>query len=378
MTQEVAAGTKPKATQFYLDTDRKRPYAMWFYTASDREFVYQGELNLMPAPIQAPVFYKSAGSWVAQIKGETVTFYDDTSDGVLFQTEPYKRGLKLYNLGQPTDGVAGPLFDSMRIGGGKAPRVPYSEFVKLGEEWFHLRGVDEGTKVGVRPLNPEYFKTGKVQLKWGGGKKTQPAFLAIKGRGQIATAMFDVGSGKEIEVPAGAYEICFGRVISGKGSRSQMASIFRGKAEPFQVEAGKLFTLEMGAPFALEFQRGGNDKEVEIEAPKITLHDRSGAVYADLFNAVLYPEVVASRSETGKGAKVIGEFIRMNDPEFVDAASRKEEWKNLGRGVIAFPRPKGSRRGDMTLKAKLPFKDAKVGLRIKRHPLFGKIGSEFK
>lgn len=373
LTVEADSGGKPKVTQFFIDDKRSEPYAMWFWTGGDRERLFEVEVNLQWSEQLSPVFYRSAASWHATVAGETVTYYDDAADGHPCASDPFKAQLKLYTLGDPA-GTVVPQLDSMRVG--KGPRVPFSEFVAIDGAWYHQRLAEGGGKVSVRPLNPDWFKTGKVKLKWEGPKPTAPEQLVIQGRGVYATAFFDVAGGKEVEVPAGEYEVVFGRIVEGKGARVQMASIYKGSSPSFKVEPGKTLELKLGSPFTIDFQRGGSGDEVVIDGARITLRDRSGLVIANLHGMVLTPEVVAAKAADGKGARTFAKFIKLNDPEILNKAATK--YRDMGRNVAAMPLPEDSKDGSLELRAKPPFADAKVGLVVKKHPLFGKLESEFK
>jgi hypothetical protein len=197
----------------------------------------------------------------------------------------------------------------------------------------------------------------------------------IQGRGTLETAFFDVAAGKDVEVPVGEYEVCFGRIVEGKGARTQMALITRGKAQPFRVEEGKTYELKMGAPFRLDFERGGSGGEAVIDSSRISLHEHSGALIGNLFNMVLVPEVLAAKAADGKGAHPVGKFIKMTDPEILNKAAAKNP--KMGLNVAALPLPEDSRDGSLELKVKVPA-DQKVGLQMKQHPLFGKLDSDFK
>ena len=369
---EIDAGNKPKVTSFFVDKAKKSPYAMWFWTGSDKERVGEMDVNLMPTPEFTPIFYRSAASWSVTHGTEQVTYYDDNCNGTPMDGDPFAGDFKSHAAGNP-DGIAVPLMDSMRVG--KGARMPYSEFVKLGDAWWHQKASGEG-KSSFRPLNPEYFKTGKVKLNWAGPKPTAPVQLVIQGRGDFRTAFFDVAGGKEVDVPAGEYVVCVGRILQGKGAKAQSANIFQGAMEAFTVEAGKTFELKMGAPFALVFTKGGTDSEVAIDATRIHVKDRAGASIVEFHGMTLIPEVLAAKAADGKGAKVIGKFVRMEDPEFLGAAAR--EVPKIGRFVALFPMPEGAKGGSLTLKVKPPFPDAKIGLSIKKHALFGKLDSSFQ
>ncbi len=374
---DVDVSPKGKVSTFWLDSDRKRPYAMAFWIGSDREMVNEAECNLSPGDEIANVYYRSASSWKTQIGADAITLYDDSADGNPGEASPFGREFKTPVLGahdlDPEKQTLVPLLDSMRIG--KGPRVPFSEFVKLSTGWVYVRKSPNGDELGVRPLNPEYLKPGKIKLVWNGPKPTAPVQLVVQGLGDYQTAMFDVAGGKEIEVPAADYKVIWGRVMVGKGSRSQLASLYGGDAKPFTVEAGKTFTLTMGAPFTLQFHRRG-DENVSIDALKVHLAEASGCVFAELHGISLACDVLAAKEADGKGAKPVGKFVRFTDPELVNQAASKHN--NIGTVVASFPMPDGYRSGELVLSVKLPAAGMKIGLSIKKHPLFGEIKSAWQ
>lgn len=371
---EVDASPKGKVSTFWLDADKKRPYAMVFWTGSDREMVNEAECNLAPGDTIANVYYRSASSWKAQIGADVVTFYDDTADGNPGESAPFAREFRTPVLGEhdiekPT---LAPLFDSMRVG--KGPRMPCSEFVKLSTGWVHLKK-QNGDEVGLRPLNPEYVKTGKIKLVWNGPKPTAPVQLVVQGSGDYQTALFDVAGGKEIEVPAAEYKVIWGRLMVGKGTRAQVAQLYGATNKPFTVEAGKTFELKMGGPFTLQFARRG-DENSTLDALKVFLTEASGCLFAELHGINLACEVLASKEADGKGAKPVGKFVRFTDPELVNKAAGKHN--NIGSVIASFPMPDGYKSGEMVLTVKLPAAGMKLGLYIKKHPLFGEVKSPWQ
>jgi len=372
-TQEVDVSGKGKPTRFYLDVDKTVPYAMFFWSGSDQERIGEAQVNLSPSMENTGVHYRSAASWRITIDGERITYYDDNSSGLPMDPDPADGKFAIYTLG--VEKAEAPLLDSMRVGQSKSRRVPFSEFVKVGEKWHYIRRT-ENNQAGSRPLNPEYFKTGKVKLAWKGGKGSAPAQLVIQGRGDYKSACFDIAGGKEFEVPAGEYSVIWGRIVKGKGGRTQMASIYAGTSEPFTVEPGKTFELRMGAPFVIEFERGGSGKDLTIDATRIIVRETTGCTISEMHGCSLVPEVMAARSETGKGAKRIGKFTKFTDAELLNKTAGK--LPNLGLKAACFPLPQKSRDGSMTLKASLPAESMKVGLSVKKHPLFGKLKSEWK
>lgn len=371
---EVDATPKGKVSAIWLDAEKKRPYAMVFWVGSDRQFVNEAECNVAPGIEVANVYCRSAASWKAQIGADTLTLYDDNCDGSPGGARPFEAEFRSSLLGdhdadKPT---MAPLFDSMRIG--KGPRMPFSEFVKLSSGWVHVKK-HGGDEIGVGPLNPEYVKTGKMKLTWNGPKPTAPVQLVVQGVGDYATALFDVAGGKEVELPAGEYQVVWGRMLIGKAPRVQTATIHRGNSKPFTVEAGKTFELKMGGPFELVWNRRG-DETVSIDALKILLAESSGCVFTEWHGANLACEVLAAKDADGKGAKVVGKFVRFADPELVSKAASAHN--QLGLLTASFPMPEGYKSGELKLQVKLPAAGMKLSLQIKKHPLFGDVKSAWQ
>ncbi len=372
--QSIEVSGKPKPSTFWLDDAKKVPYAMFFWAGSDRERLGEAEPNLAFTTDSASIYYRSAASWKVTIGAEQLTFYDDNASGKPADGDPFEPPFRVHTLGEHAgEGTVVPLFDSMRIG--KGPRVPFTEFVKLATGWHHLHRVAD-TAVGIRPLNPEFFKTGKVKLVWNGPKPTAPAQLVIQGSGDYKTACFDVAGGKEIEVPAGQYAVVFGRVVAGKGARAQCATLYRGSSAVFDVEPGKTKELKMGAPFTLQFTRRG-DENASIDALSILLQEASGCVLTEFHNGIaLVPEVLAAKADDGKGAKPVAKFVKMTDAELLNEAAKKHG--NLGLFCATFPMPEGYRSGELVLTVKLPAPGMKLALHVKKHPLFGEIKSAWQ
>ena len=373
-TQPIELSGKAKPVTFHLDAEKKVPYAMFFWTGSDREKLGEAEVNLAPSPQNTPIYYRSAASWTADVAGEQVTFYDDNASGRPMDGNPFDGDFKMGTIGFSKEDARSkaPLLDSMRVG--KGMRVPFSEFVKVGGAWHYLHRIGDD-KAGFRPLNPEYVKTGKVRLAWNGPKPTAPDQLVISGRGDFRSANFDVAGGKEVEVPVGEYSVVYGRILEGKGARTQMATIYGGDSKPFQVEAGKIVELRMGAPFALAFESKVEGTKAVIDASRISVRESSGCVLAELHGFAAIPEVLAAKAEDGKGAKVVGKFVRCTDSEQLTALTSK--LPDLGLILGTMPVPQGQ-TDSMALEVTLPGEGMKVGLEVKKHPLFGRLVSPFQ
>jgi hypothetical protein len=371
---EVDVSSKGKLSTFFLDAEKKQPYAMFFWAGSDRERVGEAECNLAFTTDMANVYFRSAASWKATVGADPMVFYDDNANGLPGDADALDPPFKVHTQGVHSgDGSDAPLLDSMRIG--KGPRVPFSEFVKLSTGWHYIRR-DGNEVLGVRPLNPEYVKTGKVKLEWAGPKTGAPTQLVIRGSGDYKSAYFDVAGGKEVEVPCGEYAVIFGRIVAGKGARAQTATIYRGSAATFAVEPGATHVLKMGAPYEIEFARKG-DQDAVIDALSIHLKEASGCMITEFQNGIsLVPEVFAAKAEDGKGAKPVGKFVRFTDGDLLNEAAKKHG--SLGLLCATFPMPAGYRSGDLVLEIKLPEAGMKVGLKVKKHPLFGQLDSAWK
>ncbi|HEX5053809.1 MAG TPA: hypothetical protein VFZ65_18660 [Planctomycetota bacterium] len=371
---EIDASSKAKPSTFWLDAEKKLPYSMFFWTGTDHEMVGEAECNLAVTVDVGNVYFRSASSWKTAIGNEQLVLYDDNASGNPGDADPYEPPFKIATLGEHEgEGTVVPLLDSMRLG--KGPRVPYSEFLHLQAGWFYMQKAN-GDEVGLRPLNPEYFKTGKVKLVWSGPKPSAPVQLVIQGLGDYKTAFFDVAGGKEVEVPAASFKVIYGRVMAGKGARLQTATLYQGTSEQFSVEPGKVFELKMGAPFTVQFERRG-DENATIDALKILLQESSGCLLTEMHGMTLVPEVMWAKSEDGKGARAVAKFMHFTDPELVNKASGKHN--NLGLLCACFPMPEGYRDGELVLKVKMPGEGLKMGLFVKKHPMFGdKLSSKWQ
>ncbi|MCK5943437.1 MAG: hypothetical protein KAI24_15755, partial [Planctomycetes bacterium] len=355
---EIDAGARAKPSTFYLDDEGKQPYAMFFWLGTNQESTGVAKVNYAPTAKFVNLYYRSASSWKTQIDKETVVYYDDDASGAPGNGEPFKGELRSHLLGDPKgEGVIVPLFDSMEVG--KGDRVPFSNFVKLASGW-HYQEIATGADVSLRPLNPEYVKTGSVKLAWKGSKTSKPDQLVIQGAGDYQGAIFDLASGKPIEVPAGEYKVIWGRIVNGKGARLQTAQLYpSADSESFLVKAGETFTLEMGEPFVVDFEREG-DQEASINALTICVKEKSGCRILGFHGTSLECDVLASKDGQERGAKEVGSFVPFTNDQLIGMAA--QEYQNLGFLVACSPMPKGYREGPLVLEVKLPDAGMKLGL----------------
>ena len=115
--------------------------------------------------------------------------------------------------------------------------------------------------------------------------------------------------------------------------------------------------------------------KVKIDGSRIWLRESSGCAIAELHGMSLVPEVFSARSEDGKGTKAIGKFVRFNDSNLLTELTNK--LPDLGLYMATMPVPAGA-TDSMVFETTLPMEGMKVGLEMKKHPLFGRLVSNFK
>ena len=376
---EIEANSKlKKPSMFWLDEDKTRPYAMWFFVGGASE-PFQGlSHNLEPyeqgGVKKATVYYKSAASWVANVDGTKVVLYDDNGSGGLFEVDPFEFGLKDRNLGAgPDDEVSVPALDAMQIDRGGVG--PFSSWAKIGDQWYHLRGQDGGTKLGLRATNPEYFKTGMLELDWSGAKNIRPKVLVVQGSGDFQGARFEIADGKPVEVPASEYTVVYGRIELKQGGKLVTAEIFPGEAPAVTVVGGETAKLALGAPFHIDFAKELNGGKLSIDSTRFRVRGVAGELYARLNGCAVTPSVMVSRSEDGKGAREMGQFVAIPDADVLNKLSTKFQ-NTLNNNVGYYPIPKGE---DDTTVLEIAVPDGSfVGLLDKKNKFFGKIDARFQ
>jgi hypothetical protein len=383
--QAVKVAAKIKPSLFYLDKEKTQPYSMAFFVGGEQEPFASTVSNMAPTQEVFTVRYRSASSWEGTLGGQPVVFYDDNCDGKLFTPDPLAFGFVTRLTGKgPGEDIPVACYDSMKIGK-KGKIVPFSSCAKIGDAWYQLVSKDDGKAVEAKVLHPDHLKTGSLQMKWSGSKAVKPSVLVVRGRGNLLAAAFNLAGGKPVEVPAGDYEIAFGRSTQGKGARTQVAHVFRGGSEVIKVEAGKPTVIKLGAPFKFDFVRGGKGDQVTVDSLFFKVIGAFGEVYTKIQGPIPAPDVVVCKSSNGRGAKVVGTYQPITSPDTLntaaqtlDAALTASKIRGMGVEVGYFPVVKGDRAASTTLTFKSPIAGGLVGLRLKKHKMFGKIAPIFK
>ncbi len=273
-----------------------------------------------------------------KVLGETVVLLDDNGSGSFGDPNEVRDNILRDN----------PSFiDNDAIIVGKGRLVPWSDVVQIGDKWHHVKVVDpHGKKLRTRELDVE---TGQVVLKWNG--PVAPKMLVLAEVRDFKGSFFDVAGGKPVTVPAGRYEIAYGRIETGKGAQAKQAWIFKGKCEPVEVKAGETVTLDLGAPYTIDFETDSKSKSVVVRGKSLVVSDKSGAIVGRIYDELPFPEVSARL----KGGGALGKPKEM--------AKISTETLNKDNAAAWFP-------GDLTID-KSEKQIVEVQLSLKKHGLLG-------
>jgi hypothetical protein len=328
--------------------DSLRKVAVLAMTGVAKDTYQKVEVNLEPVDESLNIYIAAAGSMVGEIDGTTIRVIDDDMDGT-YGSVPMAWG----HVGMTKDHYQ-PEMDSMVIGKSKRA-VPFSEYTKVGEQWYQLEVMNGGTSLTAHPTN---LKTGFLELK---SKGLKPDFLIVKGTNQLENSYFDLASSKKVELPVGRYSLYFGKVSKGKKVQLMKAVIVSGSGtRTWDVLPGKTDVVEIGAPFGFAFKTTVEDRTVLVQGQSVCVVGKAGERYERIWNAVPRPQVSLRRSGSKRGTK--GQTM----PAVLD----QDPIYEIGWAVAWFPR-------DVELPNKYG-SEAEVQLTEKKNKLFGKIESVWK
>ena len=326
--------------------NEQRKWAFRAVIGIDKD-IYQGiEVNLGPSDQYMNIYVVPAASVVGEIAGHEVQIFDEDMDAVY--------GGAHQRWGNPgmTEKVFQPEFDSFLVKGEKRAR-PWSEYQQIDGVWYKLETEAKGLRLNATPVE---LKTGKLKLKYKGGK---PTWLIVKGERDFENAYFDLADGA-VEVPIGRYELYTGELRKGKKRQVMKSLIIPGKNTPrWMVEEGKETVIELGSPYGFDFAFEQNSDEVQLAGASVVVVGSAGERYERVWGAVPRPEVSIRKAGGRRGSKP--EKTKLVD-NLVDGKHSFEDcWRPL----------------DITL-AKRFHDKAEMQLTAKKNKLFGKINSEWK
>lgn len=384
----VKLGGPKKASDLWYERQDKdgekydTNYAFFLYAGSNQEQYNNVTLNYSPQwrPDRktASVHVKSAAYFQTKVAGVDVTLFDENCNGV-FGDKPGSLAYNTYMFASGLeDASRHEIFDSMKIGKGKL--VPYSPMVKLGEDWYLLKVIRNNEELRFRPLDG--VKTGVVKVDWAGNKKARPKHLCMREvSGAWPDAMFDVMSGgsKGVEMPVGKYEVFYGRIYNGRVPRNMDSVILKGDSKVVEVKAGETTTIAMGAPFKIDGELTRIGKKVIATTTKMWVTDRFGMKYTCLQGEMLEPELVASKTDNGKGVKLLGSWRRVSDGDLNPLSRSHSKISGLVLASYAIDK-KSAGKPSFKISAVNPFDGGPsfVGMQQKKHRLFGKLLPSWK
>ncbi|MGA1525303.1 MAG: hypothetical protein ACO4CZ_15155, partial [Planctomycetota bacterium] len=114
---------------------------------------------------------------------------------------------------------------------------------------------------------------------------------------------------------------------------------------------------------------------VAVDALTMRVRGSAGEIYTHINGSAPAPAVFVAKGEDGKGAREVGEFQAIRDPETLNQVSVKYS-STLSSHVGFYPIPKGS-RGETVLEVQVP-DGFFVGLAEKKNKLLGKLDAIYR
>ena len=259
-------------------------YAFFMLSGGQGQTWFQTTVNF-----QQNGYYRVGCYREAKILDETVLLVDDNCTGTI--GDPSDQGDNIWR-GNPR------WIDNDGIVVGKGKPQPWSDIVQVGGKWLHLKAMDPHAKrIRTREL---VLETGQVVVKWNG--PVAPKMLVVAEIGDMKGSYFDVAGGAPVTLPAGRYEIAYGRIETGKGAQLKQAWLFKGDSQEFEVKAGAATTLDMGGPYVIDFKTDLRDKSLVVVGKSLIVREKSGAIVGRIYDEIPYCEV----SHRKKGGPPIG------------------------------------------------------------------------
>jgi hypothetical protein len=335
----------------------RRPWGFALTTGIAEDFYQRLKYWFEPVDEYFYGFFVGAGSVLGSLGETELRVIDENCDGI-YGSPPLSwmyHGL--------TEGFYHFELDSLVIGDSERA-VPWSEYVQVPARegrWYRLESLKGGMELYATPVLPE---TGRLKLDYEG---PPVSWLVVRGEGVYGNCYYDLMADPKngVEVPAGSYALFEGEVRKGKKQQTQKALILPpGSQLRWTVEPGKTTTVELGGPFGFDFKTARTSDGVVVIGKSVVVTGARGERYERPWNCVAHPEAAVRKQGDKKGAAPIA-LDHVLDLEALD-----DEGKMAYDLIDAwFP-----------LDTLLPFVgDAfEVQLTERRHPLFGKVESEWK
>jgi hypothetical protein len=350
---EVPLRGSPMPIEFEIgDGAARRKWAFLAIVGIEQD-LYQGvQMNLSPQDGNMSIYTIPAGSMVGAIGGVPVRVIDENMNGEygdFFQINGWG------HVGLTADHYQ-PEVDSMIIGDGKRA-VPFSEYQKIGDQWYKLEVQNGGTGIIA---TPEAIQTGFLKLSY---KGLTPGYVVVRGSNKYENSFFDLAGarGKPVEVPIGRYELFFGAVSKGKKKQSVKACMLPGSnTRKWSVASGETAEIELGAPFGFDAKFEVNGDELLVLGDTVVVTGVGDERYERPYQCRPQPEVSWRKKGSKRGSK--GEKMKLlGSSDEVETHGYKQAW---------FPY-------DLTIELKGDVDEVEIQLVDKKNKLFGKVESEW-
>ncbi len=331
--------------------EEQRPWSFLARLPTDRE-MYQGfEINFGPSREQIILNVSPSAGMRIDVAGTPVVILDDNLDGV-YGGEPRSWGFA---------GVIENTFqwdvDSVLIGTARRS-VPFSELMRIGDQWYRFEPVHKGRAFEVRPAT---VRTGNVRLEARGITFEN---LVVRGTGPLAGLFFDLAQAGRtgLDLPVGRYELLYGVVRSGRRQAIEKALVVGGAGVGnLNVNRGETTTLTLGAPFAFGFRHTFDEVNLSIPGDSWHVVGSAGERYVRLWNLPLRPEVMHRVAGTRRASR----------PERVPFVTDTQTLLDRGVQVSWFPL-------NLILEHRQGRDDLEVQAQERRHKLFGRIETDWR
>jgi hypothetical protein len=328
-----------------------RPWAFLAVTGTQQE-TYQGiAMNRAPADTQMTIYTLGAASVTGVLDTVPIRILDDSMDAV------YGSIPQTYGFAGLTKDNFQPEMDSVVLGTSKRAR-PWSEFQEVNGKWWKFEPADAGKSIKASPVKVDL---GTLKLDFKGG--IAPTWLIVRGANEMKNSFFDISEGgaKGVQLPIGRYTLYYGEIQKGKAKQMQKILVLPPKnAANYDVKKGETTVVTLGAPFGFDFRTTNVEGKLTVEGASVVVTGSQGERYERAWQCVPHPEVGWRK----KGTKKASKYERMGIVQDSDAVTK------LGWQAAWFPM-----NIDLDVKGQ---GDVEVQLVDKKHPLFGKVESEWK
>jgi hypothetical protein len=282
--------------------DGSGSYPLMVSVPGDKEAMFGLELNFSPQPIGARLRVQIASSMDGKVLDETWKVMDSNLSGRFGDVQDWWGDL--VTTGVEANPIRFQQTDAVLIGKAKAA-IPWSSVLPLGEDFYRATLTPDGKTLSLRQLD---LATGFVKLEI--DTPVAPTHVVLREVGRLEGAFLNVVPAKKggvVKVPAGTWQLAFGRIEKGAKTSMQQARIYTGQSAPIEVKAGETTTLSLGGPFKLSASTKLDGKATVVEGTSLRIFGRAQEEYAMLFDDSLQPDVetrTADGKKFGKPAKM--------------------------------------------------------------------------